>query len=611
MAVIPPALVHVQHGSWPLVFVTAFSGLGWIAALLMVERDERFNAELDQAANEIGIILEPTTDIEEKCRDFAEQTMRTHRAAFAFQLDGERLFNHKLSENLRRITELAYHELNARSAELALFDEQTSMWTQAMLIGDPHSVDAQSMLVGEVERSASEIFSLQQTKPSVCAKPLAFSGSVFGALRVEKPEGEIFSPSDVDVLQLLATQGALMMIDAEFTDQLLKMRRLGEESTKAKTGFLANLSHEIRGPLGTILNGAELALEGLCGEVTEPMKEALKMIKDSGEHLLDLVNDVLDYAKVEAGKITPHSLELPLKPLLEDLVSVVRAQALAKHHKLTLLPVDPKLGILCDKRHIRQMLINFLTNAVKYTPDGGTISVFAEKLAHNRVKISIRDTGIGIPDTERDKVFGAFERVDDKYALTQNGTGLGMPLTKSLAEVNKGSVGFDSVYGQGSTFWLVMPSVEIDASYQFEADSEESVIGQGHGELILVVDHDQPTRTMLCRYLDQQGFRTVSVSSGAEMLKVLRTQPVELAIVENDFPNLPGEEMVATIRATPNAVSIPLILLSARAFVFDIERFLKLGVDRCLSKPVSLGELAVTSRRLIDQNRSLERPILQ
>jgi CheY-like chemotaxis protein len=329
------------------------------------------------------------------------------------------------------------------------------------------------------------------------------------------------------------------------------------------------------------------------------------MIKESGDHLLDLVNDVLDYAKVEAGKIKATPVAIPLGDLLQDLCAVVRAEAQSKSHDVVLEKVEPNLGVSVDKRHVRQMLINFLTNAIKYTPDGGKIEVWVEKLPSARVKICVRDNGIGIPESEHGKVFGAFERVENQYAMAQTGTGLGMPLTSRLAKVNGGSVGFESKPQEGSTFWLILQSVEIEQIVPEEANPEE-IIAQGNGDSILLVDHNEETRSMLQRYLTKQGFKVFEASSGGEVMKLIRANSVDLAIIENDLPDLPGEEMVATLRATPSSAGVPIILLSARAFVFDIERFLKLGVDRCLSKPVSLSEVAVTSRRLIDQNRNLE-----
>ncbi|MCB0325182.1 MAG: response regulator [Bdellovibrionales bacterium] len=612
------ASIAIVLGLLPLLFsfvfdtpnrievLAQFSTVAWFIIAFLLMRHRSMLKTIQQAAGSIGLsgVSGGLTEIVET---FANESTRYHRAQYALRV-ARQVPTANLSENVWRIAELAYEELAAAAVELSLFDEESGHWTQGVLIGHPRSYQTQSMLDGELEPAILKGGPIQPAENLIVA-PVQFAGTMFGALRVELAPQCSFSESDRQVLQLLASQGGILLVDARFTEEVLRMRRLSEETSRAKTGFLANLSHEIRGPLAIILNGVELSLEGLAGDVTDAQKEILCMIKESGDHLLDLVNDVLDFAKVEAGKITTTPVDIPVAELLDDICSVVRTQALAKEHKLILEPADRVLGAVCDKRHARQMLINFLTNAIKYTPEGGSITVAAQRYHDNQVKISVSDTGIGIPDDQRAKVFGAFERVDHAYAMSQGGTGLGMPLTRRLAEVNGGSVGFDSTVGKGSTFWVALPATEIQPTEDAAADSEDGQFRpQGHNELILLVDNATATRSMLETYLTEQGFVVICCSSAADALRQLRERNPALVIIENDMPDLSGEEMVAAIRSSPYAASIPLILLSARAFVFDIERFLKLGVDRCLSKPVSLGDLAITARRLIDEKRNLDAP---
>lgn len=317
-------------------------------------------------------------------------------------------------------------------------------------------------------------------------------------------------------------QGALLLVDARYTDELVRMKQLGDESVRAKTGFLAHLSHEIRGPLGIILNGVELNLEGLCGDITSMQRETLTMIQDAGEHLLDLVNDVLDYAKAEAGMmIGGNPQTISLKPFLDDLANVIRSQAQLKGHKVIVSEIPEDLAMSCDKRHARQMMINFLTNAVKYTPANGVITIGAERLANARLRISVADTGVGIPEDQRDKVFGAFERVDDQYSLAQQGTGLGMPLTAKLADANGGSVDFESEPGKGSTFYINLPAVTAVA----QDESQDVVAVQkvvGNGDVILIADANTDSRMMLEQYFKNLGFTVVATKAGRQMLKAFR-----------------------------------------------------------------------------------------
>lgn len=594
----PALLTLFSEGALGLYLLIATNFFAWtLVGLLYMGRTQMLR-DVDSALRELGFASRGN-DLGAKIRSFLAESGRLHRAAFAFQLD-DSLVGAELSKSLNRIVYLAQSELKGVAAELALYDEESGLWSQAFISGSPSTMSTQAML----SSASIEEVTPDEEEPFVMTREVRFAGTLFGKLRVELPEGVTPTEADEKVLQLLATQGALMLIDSRFTDELLRMRLVSEESIKAKTGFLANLSHEIRGPLGVILNGVELTLDGLCGPVSDTQKQTLQMIKDNGDHLLDLVNDVLDYARVEAGKVSAKPVELGVKGLLKDLSTLVRSQAVLKKHKLRVEEIDESLGVVCDKRHIRQMLINLLTNAIKYTPDEGSIRVGAVRLPGGRIKIWVEDSGVGIPSSEQGKVFGAFERVDHKYSTAQVGTGLGMPLTKKLVEVNNGSVGFESEEGKGSTFWLNLPAVALETE-DSQAQSEEEQQApslKGRGEHLLLVDHDEATRSMLERYLSHQGFQILSARSGADVLKVLRDKEVNLAVVENDMPDINGEDMVVAIRSNPRSKSVPIILLSSRAFVFDIERFLRLGVDRCLSKPVELSEIALTARQLIDES---------
>jgi signal transduction histidine kinase/ActR/RegA family two-component response regulator len=585
--------------------LACLNALGWVGLLAIFLTQMRTIAAIKETIDRTGFETSES-DLAEIVEQYTQESSRYHRAAYAFRLDSSTR-GAELSQNLQRIVQLAFQELPAASVELSLYEEESGMWTQSLMIGLPTSFESQTALAAEEEKRTkfTKEYNLS-SQAAVIAKPVTFARSTFGTLRVELLSGVECSESDRQVLNLLAAQGALMLVDARFTDEVIRMRRAGEESTRAKTGFLANLSHEIRGPLGIILSGVEISLEGLCGAIPEEQKEMLRMIQSSGNHLLDLVNDVLDYARVESGKISATPIDLALSPLLDDLTAVVRTQAEAKNHTLTLEEVAPELGISCDKRHARQILINFLTNAIKYTPEGGKITVTVSRPSVDSIKISVKDTGIGIPPEEQYKVFSAFERVDHEYANTQVGTGLGMPLTKRLAAINGGSVGFESEDGEGSIFWVTLPFAAVEHGKHEILAEDESLIAQGEGECILFVDTKDEMSELVERYLLKHNFEVVRASKPIELIQCLRTHPIRIVLVENDIAGFSGEEIISSIRATPGFGSVPIILLSSRAFVFDIARYLQLGVDRCLSKPVALREITANIRRLIDESKVLE-----
>lgn len=547
----------------------------------------------------------PQSDISSKMIIVANEIARFFRLIIEFRFRHENSRN-DLSYNLRRIGKFALRELDAACVEVGLMDGASNRWSQILAIGIPKTSNSHAMFAEMAERR--EPFEARQGNHLVLMVPIILSGHCFGAIRVELKTGKEPKPNDLKLLELAASEGALQLVDARFTEELIRLKRASEETTQAKTGFLANLSHEIRGPLGVILNSSELMLDGLCGELNEDQQRSVLMVKDASEHLLDLVNDVLDYARLESGKVQPKPVGQFVSHILQDLGAIIRSQAIEKGHKLIVNDCDESAGLLCDKRHLRQILINFLTNAVKYTPPGGEIVFGADFQTEGRVKIFVKDNGVGISKANHDKVFAAFERVEaDEYSAKQMGTGLGMPLTRKLAEVNGGSVGFTSEQGKGSTFWVMLPqavleTAEATAAAAALADSERGKLGSG--ETVLIVDNDAETRNMLRTYLLDQGFVVVEASSGRELLAGLKHTP-DVALVENDIPSFSGEQVVSTIRSVPGGSGVPIVLLSAKAFAFDVEKFLKLGVDRCLAKPVKLAEIATTVRRLVDEKKRL------
>lgn len=583
----------------PLVASVIVTALAWCVAILVIafhkSRMDEIRRALPKADGSGGELVD---EIASQLQDMR----RYYNSAFAVQLD-ESIPTGHVESRLCSIAEIAQEELRARSVEISLYDEESRLWSRTLLVGEPFSVEGQSMLA-ESPAALEETTVLRTPTGAVVASPLRFSGAVFGAIRAELFSGHTPDKGDLDIIKLCANQCASVLANSRFTQDLIRMKRLADESVKVKTGFLANLSHELRGPLGIILNGTELILDGLCGEITDHTRDTVRMVKSSGEHLLDLVNDVLDYAKVEAGKVVPKPVEVSVKELLVDLGKITRSQAESKKHKVIVEPVDETLGMVCDKRHARQMLLNFLTNAIKYTPEGGTITVSAEKTAANRVRISVKDSGVGIPEDQRGKVFAAFERVDHKYSSAQTGTGLGMPLTKRLAEANGGLVDFESQENVGSTFWLTLPYVQRGSEETTGTRlATQAVLPLGRGETVLLVDPDAHARGLVETYLQKEGFSVFAAGSGRDVLRALRETNIAIAVLENDLPDLSGVELVAALRAHPKGASVPVVLVSAKAFVFDVEHFLKMGVDRCLSKPVDLREVAVTARRLIDESR--------
>lgn len=502
----------------------------------------------------------------------------------------------ELTSALEKIVSKAYVLLKANSAELALFDEESGLYHSALLLGKPFQSSAQAMLVDASERE-------EKISHDVLVQPISFAGTTLGTLRIALSNSRVPSMADKEIVNLLALQAGLALMNAEYSKQLIKMRQSSDQSTKARTGFLANLSHEIRGPLGIMLNAVELILDGICGEITAEQTRTLGMIQSNGKHLLELINDVLDYSKVESGKLFPKKIEIPIDAMLKDVTTIIRSQAIEKGHKLNYKAPEEDCAIICDKRHFRQMMINLLTNAVKYTPERGVIEVWTERIPGNRIRINVQDSGVGISPEDRIKVFSPFERIEDSYSINQVGTGLGMPLTKRLAEVNDGHIDFDSEVGKGSHFWLTFPATALTFKHE-EKDEKKEVI-EGRNNLVLLVEKDDGEREMVHKYLSNLGFNVNAVSDKLEAIEFLKSSEVDIVILDNKVTDNQNESFISWVREGTSS-QLPVILISSRAFVADIKQYLREGIDRCLTKPVKLHDLAKTVRFLIDESKKSE-----
>lgn len=230
-----------------------------------------------------------------------------------------------------------------------------------------------------------------------------------------------------------------------------------QAANQAKSDFLANMSHELRSPLNAIIGFSEVLKEGLAGDLNARQKEYSGEIFDSGQHLLSLINDILDLSKIEAGKMTLELETVQLPALLEGCLSIVREKALA-HNIILKTSIAADLGSArVDARKFKQMVYNLLANAVKFTPDGGSVTLAARKTTDGQLEFSVSDTGIGIAAKDMPRLFEAFEQLDSSLARKYEGTGLGLSMVKRLAELHGGTVTARSELGQGSCFTVRIP----------------------------------------------------------------------------------------------------------------------------------------------------------
>ena len=244
----------------------------------------------------------------------------------------------------------------------------------------------------------------------------------------------------------------------EAENEIVIAKEAAESASKAKSAFLANMSHELRTPLNAVIGFSESLLEGVAGETNEKQKEYAGYILESGKHLLSLINDVLDLSKVEAGKMELELSDFDLKLLLKKSFTFIAEKAM-KHGIVLSDDIKDDVEIVnADERKVKQVVYNILSNAIKFTPDGGKIGINAEKINANEIRICVWDTGIGIEEKDNAKIFAEFEQIDSEYSRKYAGTGLGMPLSKKFVELHGGKMWFESDgQNKGSRFYFTLP----------------------------------------------------------------------------------------------------------------------------------------------------------
>ncbi|WP_135078853.1 PAS domain S-box protein [Terasakiella sp. SH-1] len=373
-----------------------------------------------------------------------------------------------------------------------------------------------------------------------------------------------------------------------YENNLKEAKQRAEVANEAKAGFLAMMSHEIRTPLNGVLG-----VMGLMSEtrLDDEQCRYVRTAKESGEALLSIINDVLDFSKMEAGKLQFEESDVELQPLVASITDLLGSQARAKGLAFS-ATFDPALpwSVLCDGGRLRQILLNLLGNAVKFTEKGGVeitaLPIKQDEDSH-RLRFEVKDTGIGIPDNLQDQVFGEFSTIDASYARKFGGTGLGLAITRKLVEIMGGDIGFVSQEGKGSTFW-----VELDLKTGFivkDKTVESTIIStKTQRPLRILIAEDHPTNMIITRMLLQkQGHQVVAAADGVEAVQMAQEFPLDLILMDGSMPEMDGLEATRRIRQMDGQVkNIPIIALTAHAMKGDREKFLEAGMDDYLQKPI-------------------------
>lgn len=384
----------------------------------------------------------------------------------------------------------------------------------------------------------------------------------------------------------------------ETAKELYKAKKIAEEASKAKSQFLSSMSHELRTPLNAVI-GFSQVLNLKPNDLSENQKSNVTEILNAGKHLLNLINDVLELTKIEAGRVELNIEPVNLKFIYDECIALILPLARAKNITVECDPkCDPKCDleavVLVDKVRIRQVLLNLLSNAVKYNVESGSVNVNCKLLDNNNYRVSVKDTGKGIAEEYHDHVFTEFERLSEKVGSIE-GTGIGLTITKDLVEIMGGSISFESKIGQGSTFWVDLLSATSSqgiAAYAGEKELKLNALAakpkQIKNTFLYIEDNPANLRLVIEMFKHFKDAKLEGIHDSLLGLDIARTLVPKLILLDINMPNLNGYEVLEQLRQDDITKDIPVIAVSADVLPENIESALEAGFNDYLTKPLDV-----------------------
>ncbi|MEN2284342.1 response regulator [Algoriphagus sp. SE2] len=594
--------------------------------------------------NSMGVALENTRLFDETNRLLEESTQQANELSVVNRVSQALASHLSLDEIIHLVGDQMKELFKANIVYLALLDKKTNMIHFPYMYGDkmpPQKFgegltskilsSGNSLLINkDLEEMTAALGATHKGLPSASylGVPIFQGKEAIGVLSVQSTETENrFDESDSNLLSTIASSVGIAINNAQLFEDVVASKQAAEQANEAKSAFLSTVSHELRTPLTSVLGFAKIIQKRLEEKIfplvdkSEPkiertvsqVSQNLKVVISEGERLTSLINDVLDLAKIEAGKMDWSQEEVVLPEVVERAISATNSLFDNKNLKL-IREIDPNIPtIIGDSNKLIQVVINLISNAVKFTDNGSVTCRIRQQ--GNEIITSVIDTGMGISQEDFGAVFEQFKQIGgDTLTDKPKGTGLGLPICKEIVEHHGGRIWLESEVGKGSNFSFAIPFTKKETFSQSTAPIHlNELVNQLKQRMvfsklkavknaqILIVDDDESIRSLLRQELTEAGYMTTEASNGKEAIESIREHRPDLVILDIMMPEINGFDVAAILKNDPQTMDIPIIILS---IVQDKARGFRIGVDRYLTKPIDTAQLFEDIGSLLEQGKS-------
>ncbi|GJL54578.1 MAG: hypothetical protein NPIRA02_17100 [Nitrospirales bacterium] len=498
----------------------------------------------------------------------------------------------------------------ARSHEIPITDP-TTIEGQVVLKGEPVLLEnIHDHAVWERLHHLNQEMATISQATSLIAVPLKVKDTVMGSLMVDRIHGPSLTQDDLDVMATVATQVAISLDNTDAYHQIeelnLGLERRVEERTaelqqaneelqeldRLKSQFLAHVSHELRSPLTSIKGFAENILGGVTGSITEKQERCLQRIQANSNRLARMISDLLDRARLEAGKMEIILGEVPIALLAKECIEELTPQTTAKQQSLKLECQDDTLTVHADADKMSQILINLLVNAIKYTPSEGTVRVKVLQLDASRIRLTVEDTGEGIPETDLPDLFQPFFRVNRRHKTHVKGLGLGLSIVKQLVDLQHGTIAVESEVGKGTTFHVDLP---CDPLLEKDTSPDDKT-----NKRILVVDDDPDILELVVDRLDGDGYHVQSAQTGNDAIRAIQETPYDGVLLDIGLPDMNGVQVLEAIRQHDH--HLPVVMVTASEDKDRATAALEQGANAYILKPFDVAQFKFVTTQWFGKN---------